>query len=248
MLEVKNIVKSYDGKIKAVNDISFNVKGGEIYGLIGSNGAGKSTSLKMISGILVPDFGSIKIDGKDIVLQSVEAKKLLAFVADEPNMFLNFRAIEFFNFIADVYEVSAAKRKILIDEYVSTFNLSDALYKKINSFSHGMRQKVFIIAALLHEPKLWILDEPLTGLDPQSVYNLKTIMKKYVEAGNSVLFSSHVLDVVEKICDRIGIIHKGNLVFEGSLLEFKNSAEENKSLEQIFMNIVDNSQNLTFKS
>lgn len=238
MIYFKNVNKSYDGKSLSVKNLNLHIRKGEIFGLIGHNGAGKSTSLKMLTGILSVDQGTVHLDNHDLMKDTLEAKKKLGFVSDEPNAFLKFRGYEFLNFVMDVYEVPQEKREARLSNLLKKFELEEAIYEKIASYSHGMRQKLFLIASLLHEPKVWILDEPMVGLDPQAVYTLKQLMREHADKGNTVLFSSHVLDVVEKLCDRIGIMSKGELLFCGSLEEFKQSTNSNESLETSYLQMV----------
>lgn len=238
MIYFNGVQKSYDGKTLSVKDLNLHIKAGEIFGLIGHNGAGKSTTLKMLTGILQIDKGSIQVDGIDVANHTLEAKKKIGFVSDEPNAFLKFRGYEFLKFVMDVYEVPQEVRETRMNRLVKIFELEHAIYDKISSYSHGMRQKIFLIASLLHEPKVWILDEPMTGLDPQAVFEVKNLMRAHVAKGNSVLFSSHVLDVVEKLCDRIGIMSKGELLFSGTLEEFRAATDSNESLETSYLQLV----------
>lgn len=237
MIEVKNISKSYHKGIQVIKNISFNVNDGEIFGFLGPNGAGKTTTIKMIMGILDINEGDILVDGKSIKKYPIEAKKQMGFVSDNPDMFLKLRGIEYLNFVADIYEVSKEAREKAIEELAKEFDVYEVLNDKIQSYSHGMRQKIMIISVLLHNPKNWILDEPLTGLDPEAAFHLKNKMKEHAKAGNSVFFSTHILEVAEKLCDRIGIIHHGKLIFMGTYQEMKNQLEEDASLEELFMEI-----------
>lgn len=194
----------------------------------------------MITGILDIDEGNIFIDGKSIAKEPLEAKKMLGLVSDNPDVFLKLRGYEYLNFIADVYEVSTEDRINRINELAKKFEIIDVLNNKIESYSHGMRQKIVIVGSLLHEPQNWILDEPMTGLDPKSSFELKKIMKEYTKKNKTVFFSTHILDVAEKLCDRIGIIDKGKLLFVGTYEEMKKELKENKSLEELFMEIIKN--------
>ena len=241
MLEISNLTKTYRGNDKpAVNHISFNVKEGEIFGFIGPNGAGKSTTIKCICGILGFDGGHIMLDGKDI--KQLDSKKQIGYVSDNHVLFENLTGLEFINFMCDVYEVDSSLRAERLDKYLALFNLADKIKSPIKSYSHGMKQKINIIGALIHEPKLWVLDEPLTGLDPTSAYELKKLMREHANKGNIVFFSSHVLDVVEKVCDKVGIIDDGNLVMTSSGEDVRRS--KNPSLEDLFIKITSNdSQN-----
>ena len=239
MIELRNVSKSYKRGEKVVEDINLTINKGEIFGFIGPNGAGKTTTIKMITGILKQDKGTILLDGKDIVENPVEAKKMFGFVPDSPDMFLKLTGIEYLNFIADIYEVSEKKRNIMIETLCKEFGIYEFLNNKIKSYSHGMRQKIVIIGALLHEPENLILDEPITGLDPISSFDLKEILKNYAEEGKTVFFSTHILEIAEKLCDRVGIINKGRLIFVGTLEELKNLMKKDSSLEELFMEIVD---------
>lgn len=233
MLQVKNVTKVYTGGKKAVDNLSLEIKEGEIFGFIGPNGAGKTTTLKMITGIIAPSSGEVTIGGHSITGDPVTAKKQFAFVPDHPEIYDAVKGIDYLNFIADMYEVSKADRKSRIERYTKLFQIDDALTQSVNSYSHGMRQKLLICGALLPNPKLFILDEPHVGLDPQSSKVLKDLMKEHCEAGGTVLFSSHVLEVVENLCDRVAIIHKGQLISCATLDEIKQ--DRTVSLEDIFL-------------
>lgn len=237
MIEIKNISKSYKKGQKVIKDINLNIKDGEIFGFLGPNGAGKTTTIKMMTGILDIDEGDILIDGNSITKSPIEAKKKIGFVSDNPDMFLKLKGIEYLNFIADIYEVTKELREKRIKELTKEFGIYEVLNDKIQSYSHGMRQKIIMVSVLLHNPKNWILDEPLTGLDPEAAFHLKNKMKEHAEAGNSVFFSTHILEIAEKLCDRIGIIHHGKLIFVGTYEEMKKELKENASLEELFMEI-----------
>ena len=234
MIEIKNVSKSYKSGKKVVNNLNLKIENGEIFGFIGLNGAGKTTTIKMITGILNLDEGNILVDGIDIAKDPVKAKMNLGLVPDSPDMFLNFKGIEYLNFIADVYEVPTEIRIKLIDMYSKRFEMEKELDTKIEKYSHGMRQKIVIIANLLHSPKNLILDEPITGLDPKSSF----VLREYANNGNTVFFSTHILEIAERLCDRVGIINEGNIIFTGTMNELKNKFGENKTLEEIFINIV----------
>ena len=240
MIKIENVTKSYIRGKKSVDNINLEIKDGEIFGFLGPNGAGKSTTIKMITGVLDIDEGDILINNKSIKREPIEAKMNFGYVPDSPDMFLKLKGIQYLNFIADMYDVSLEERTKIIEELTQLFEINDVLHDKIQSYSHGMRQKLIIIGSLLHKPKNWIIDEPMTGLDPKSTYELKLIMKKISEQNNTVFFSTHILDVAEKLCDRIGIIDKGKLLFVGSLEEMRKELKENKSLEELFMEIVKN--------
>lgn len=239
MIEIKNVSKSYKKGKKVIDRINFEVKDGEIFGFLGPNGSGKTTTIKMITGILDIDEGDIIIDDKSIMENPLEAKRKIGYVSDNPDMFLKLKGIEFLNFIADVYEVPEDMRVKKIESLAKEFDIYDVLNDKIESYSHGMRQKIVIVSVLLHNPKNWILDEPLTGLDPKSSYNLKNKMREHANQNNAVFFSTHILEIAEKICDRIGIINNGKLLFVGTLDEMRKALKEDASLEDLFMEITE---------
>ena len=238
MIEIKNVSKSYIRGQKVIDNINLEIKDGEILGFIGPNGAGKTTIIKMMTGILDIDEGDILIDGKSIKEQPYEAKKEIGLIPDSPDMFLNLKGIQYLNFMADIYRVSEEDRKKIIKDLSKTFEIKDALNEKIESYSHGMRQKIVIIGTLLHSPKNWILDEPITGLDPKAIYDLKIMMREYAKKGNVVFFSTHILEVAENLCDRVVIINKGKIIFIGKIEELKQKMKENNSLEELFMEII----------
>lgn len=240
MIEIKNVSKSYKKNINVIDDISLKVHDGEIFGFLGPNGAGKTTTIKMMTGILGIDNGDIYIDGKSITKDSIEAKKRFGFVPDNPDMFLKLKGIEYLNFMADIYEISEKDRLSKINELSKLFEMENALNNKIQSYSHGMRQKIVIIGTLLHEPQNLILDEPMTGLDPKASYDLKKIMKYYTQKNKTVFFSTHILEVAEKLCDRLAIINKGKIIFIGTYDDMKNELKNNASLEDLFMEITEN--------
>ncbi|EJQ53724.1 MULTISPECIES: ABC transporter ATP-binding protein [Bacillus] len=240
MIEITNVSKSYNGSTYAVKDLSLSVPSGEIFGFLGPNGAGKSTTIKMITGIHGVDKGTITINGKDIMKNPMEAKKTFGYVPDSPDMFLRLKGIEYLNFMADMYEVPKEVRQERIESLAKKFDLYNALSDQIQSYSHGMRQKIVIIGVLVHEPDVWILDEPLTGLDPKSAYILKEMMREHADKGKIVFFSTHVLEVAEKICDRVAIINKGNLQFKGNLNEMRDHFKSNESLEKMFLEMTGN--------
>ena len=240
MIEIKNISKEYRKNKKVINDINLEIKDGEIFGFLGPNGAGKTTTIKMITWIIEIDKGDILIDGKSIKKEPIEAKKHIGLVPDNPDVFLKLKGIEYLNFMADIYEVSTQDRVKRIKELSEKFEINNVLNNKIESYSHGMRQKLIIIGVLLHNPKNWILDEPMTGLDPKSSFELKNMMREHANQKNTVFFSTHILDVAERLCDRIGIIDKGKLLFVGTYEDLKKELKENKSLEELFMEIVEN--------
>lgn len=240
MIELKNVCKKYKKTDKVIDNLNLEIKDGEIFGFLGPNGAGKTTTIKMITGILEFDDGEILIDGKSIIKEPIEAKKLIGLVPDSPDIFLKLKGIEYLNFIADIYEIPTEERKNRIKDLGEKFGILDVLNQKIETYSHGMRQKLIIISTLLHEPKNWILDEPMTGLDPKSSFLLKNIMKEYAQKNKTVFFSTHILEVAERLCDRVGIIDKGKLLFVGTYEGLKQELKENKSLEELFMEIIEN--------
>ena len=240
MIQIENVSKSYIKGKNLIEGMNLKIENGEIFGFLGPNGAGKTTTIKMITGILDIDSGDIKINGNSIKEKPIEAKKLFSFVPDSPDMFLRLKGIEYLNFMADIYEVSKEDRQKIIEELAKVFEIEHALNEKMQSYSHGMRQKIVIIASLISNPKNWIIDEPMTGLDPKSAFELKNIMRKKAEKGDTIFFSTHILEVAEKLCDRIGIINHGKLVFVGTYEEIKKELDKNKSLEELYMEITNN--------
>ncbi len=236
MIELKNINKSYDGKKNAVDELNITIEPGQIVGFIGPNGAGKTTTLRMLTGLLTPDSGSVTINGIDIATNPIKAKQQFGFVSDDPNAFLKLKGLEYLNFIADIYGVNSEDRLERIQRYTKLLDIDHALNNKINSYSHGMRQKIMVIAQLIHNPNLLILDEPLTGLDPQSSFALKELMKDRAKDNKSVFFSTHVLEVAEKLCDQIIIINHGKVLYTGTLSDLK-SQYNDLSLEEIFLEV-----------
>lgn len=233
MIEIKNVTKTYNGEKKALDDISFTVNDGEIFAFIGHNGAGKTTTIKSIVGILDFEQGDILINGKSIKKQPIECKKEMAYVPDNPDLYENMKAIDFINFICDMYEVDKAERKERIEKYSKMFEMADSLNDEISSFSHGMKQKVALISALAHNPKILIMDEPFVGLDPKAVFDMKEIMKQMCKEGKTIFFSTHILEVAEKLCSRVAIIKQGKIVKVGKMSEIKGD----ESLEQVFLEL-----------
>lgn len=240
MIELINVNKSYNGKIKAVDDISLTINDGEIFGFLGPNGAGKTTTIKMITGILKADSGDIKLNGVNISKNPLEAKRQFGFVPDNPDMFLKLKGMEYLNFMGDIYNVNREERLKKIDYLGEKFEIKDALSDQIQSYSHGMRQKIVLMGALLHDPSIWILDEPMTGLDPKASYILKEMMRNHADNGKAVFFSTHILEVAEKICDRIAVINKGKILFCGTIEEMKEHFKGSESLENMFLRMTEN--------
>ena len=240
MLELKNVTKSYNkNTVKAVDSLTMTVNNGEIFGFLGPNGAGKTTSIRMLTGILQPDEGELLLDGISIKERPIAAKRTFAFVPDNPETFSRLKAIEYLDFISDVYKVPADQKKQRIETYCSKFGLLENLNSRISSFSHGMKQKLFLIASLITDPNNWILDEPMVGLDPEAAFTIKEIMRERAAAGKTVFFSTHVMEVAEKLCDRVGIIKKGKIVFIGTIEELQQQhGTAGQSLEDIFLKLV----------
>ena len=240
MIEIKNVSKSYKKGKKVIDNINIEIRDGEIFGFLGPNGAGKTTTIKMITGILDIDEGDILIDGNSIKTNPLEAKKRLGLVPDNPDIFIKLKGIEYLNFIADIYKISEEERIEKIKNLSKQFEMENVLNNKIQSYSHGMRQKIVIMGTLLHDPQNLILDEPMTGLDPRSSFDLKRIMREHTKQNKSVFFSTHILEVAERLCDRVGIINRGKLVFIGTYEEMKREFNKKASLEELFMEITDN--------
>ncbi len=239
MIEFIDVNKSYNGKMKAVDELNLTINEGEIFGFIGPNGAGKTTTIKMLTGILNPDKGSIKINGINISEKPLEAKKQFGFVPDSPDMFLRLKGLEYLNFMGDIYEVPKEIRKEKIKNLALRFEMEAALTDQIQSYSHGMRQKIIIMGALLNNPAVWILDEPMTGLDPKASFILKEMMREHAENGNTVFFSTHVLEVAEKLCDRVAVINKGKILFCGTIEKMREDFKSKESLEEMFLEMVE---------
>ena len=233
MIEIKNVSKTYNGKKKVLKNISFKIEGGEIFAFIGHNGAGKTTMIKCIMGILDFEEGDILVDNKSIKEEPLECKRIMAYVADNPDLYENMKAIDFINFICDMYEVSEDIRRENTLKYAKMFEIEDKLNDDISSFSHGMKQKIALIAALAHNPKVLIMDEPFVGLDPKAVYDMKEIMRNMAKDGKTIFFSTHILDVAEKLCDRVAIIKNGSIVKVGNMKDIKGD----ESLEQVFLEL-----------
>jgi len=237
MLEIKNVSKTYNKETKACNQINLTIEPGDIYGFIGHNGAGKTTLLKSISGIINFDEGDITIFGHSITKEPLEAKKLIAYIPDNPDIYESLSGLEYLDFIADVFNVPLDKRQMLIDKYAEMFEIKDVLHNPISSYSHGMKQKIVIMSALIHEPKAMLLDEPFVGLDPKASFLLKEVFKELCQKGSLIFFSTHVLEVAEKLCNKVAIIKNGSIVANGETED----VIKNESLEQIFMELLNES-------
>ena len=233
MIEIKNVSKSYNGKTNALDNVSFKVPNGKIFAFIGHIGAGKATLIKMIMGILDFDEGDILVEGKSIKENPIECKKVMAYLPDNPDLYENMKAIDYINFVCDMYDVSSEIREKNILKYSRLLEMDKNLNDEISSFSHGMKQKIALISALCHEPKILVMDEPFVGLDPKAVFDMKKIMKDMVNEGKIVFYSTHILDVAEKLCDEVAIIKKGKLIKCGTMKEIKGD----ESLEEVFLEL-----------
>ena len=234
MVEIKGLCKSYDNK-RVVDNLDLTINDGEIYGFIGHNGAGKTTTIKCLIGILSFEKGEILIDGLSIRDKSIECKRKIAYIPDNPDLYNYMSGIDYLNFIGDVFNVANEERVKRIDKYAGIFELTDSLANPISSYSHGMRQKLAIIAAWLHEPDLIVMDEPFVGLDPKASHDLKMMMREFCDRGGSIFFSTHVLEVAEKLCDKVAIIKQGQLIKSGTMEEVKGDS----SLESVFLELED---------
>ena len=234
MVEIKGLCKSYDNK-RVVDNLDLTINDGEIYGFIGHNGAGKTTTIKCLIGILSFEKGEILIDGLSIRDKPIECKRKIAYIPDNPDLYNYMSGIDYLNFIGDVFNVANEKRVKRIDKYAGIFELTDSLANPISSYSHGMRQKLAIIAAWLHEPDLIVMDEPFVGLDPKASHDLKMMMRQFCDRGGSIFFSTHVLEVAEKLCDKVAIIKQGQLIKSGTMEEVKGDS----SLESVFLELED---------
>ena len=232
MLNIAHLTKRY-GEKAAVDDLSLHIQPGEIYGFIGHNGAGKTTTLKSIAGILQFDEGEITIDGKSIKDEPVACKRVLAYIPDNPDLYDYMSGIKYLNFIADIFGISAAERQEKIRKYADVFELTGDLAQPVSAYSHGMKQKLAVISALIHSPKLIVMDEPFVGLDPKASHLLKEMMREHCDAGGAIFFSTHVLEVAEKLCDKVAIIKQGRLIKSGTMEEVKGD----ESLEEVFLEL-----------
>ena len=233
MLEIKHFTKSYKGGTKAVDDLSLTVEDGDIYGFIGHNGAGKTTTIKAVVGILEFDSGEIEIDGMSIREKPLECKRLTAYIPDNPDLYDNMTGIQFLNFIGDIFAIPKPEREASVKKYADLFEITANLGDLISSYSHGMKQKLAIISALIHKPKLLVLDEPFVGLDPKAAHTVKQLMHEMCENGSAIFFSTHVLEVAEKLCNKIAIIKGGKLIRSGTMEEVKGD----DSLEEVFLEL-----------
>ena len=240
MVSLKNLSKNYANDfVLAVDDLSLEVRRGEIFGFIGPNGAGKTTTIKMMTGILRPSSGSVTINGIDMLSEPVAAKTAIGYVPDTHNAFDRLTGLEYLNFIGDIYGVSAKERRERAEKYLSMFEILGAANELIRTYSHGMRQKLMLTGALIHQPPLWLLDEPMVGLDPKSALSLKDEMRAHCREGNTVFFSTHVLEVAERLCDRIGIISGGKLIAVGTMEELRQRGSGDSTLEQLFFKLTE---------
>lgn len=233
MIEIKSVSKTYNDSKQALDKATFKVNDGEIFAFIGHNGAGKTTMIKSIMGIIDFDSGEILINNKNIKKDPINCKLEMAYVPDNPDLYENMKAIDFINFVCDMYEIPELERKNNIEKYAKLFEIEDKLQDDISSFSHGMKQKVALIAALSHNPKILIMDEPFVGLDPKAVFDMKKIMTNMAKEGKTIFFSTHILDVAEKLCDRVAIIKNGKIIKTGTMKEIKGD----ESLEQVFLEL-----------
>lgn len=236
MLRIENLSKTYKGSKKAVDGLSLRIQKGDIYGFIGHNGAGKTTTIKCVTGILDFDEGEIYIDGKSIKDDPIGCKRIMAYIPDNPDLYENMTGIQYLNFISDIFGLSKEVRERNIEKYSDAFELTKNLGDLISSYSHGMKQKLAIISALIHEPKLLILDEPFVGLDPKASHTLKEFMREMCQKGSAIFFSTHVLEVAEKLCNKIAIIKSGKLIASGETEKVKGDS----SLEQLFLEVTEN--------
>lgn len=238
MIEFRNVCKNFGRDKKAVDNLNMTVNGGEIFGFLGPNGAGKTTTIKMLTGILKPDSGKIMVDGA--AAGSLSAKQKIGYVPDSPDMLLKLTGTEYLNFMADIYEVPPQLYRERVEKLCAELEMSDALGDRLAGYSHGMRQKIVLIGALLNDPDVWILDEPMTGLDPKASYTLKQMMRAHAGAGKTVFFSTHILEVAEELCDKVAIISHGKTMFSGTVAGLKEQFKKEGSLEKIFLEITEN--------
>lgn len=236
LIETRNLFKRYGEKI-AVNDVSLEVRGGEVFGFLGPNGAGKTTTIKMIVGLLKPTSGSVRVAGYDVQTQPLQAKAASGYVPDSPNLYLKLSGRELLRFVGDLYEIQRTTVDGRIDELLRLFDLTEAQDDLIDSYSHGMKQKIALAAALIHDPRVLVLDEPTVGLDPKSARLIKDMLRQLADRGSAVFLSTHILEIAERMCDRIGIIDKGRLVAVGTMDELRALGKGERSLEDIFLSL-----------
>lgn len=242
MIDFQHVVKQYGkSSIRALDDLSLHVGKGKVFGFIGPNGAGKTTTIRLLTGILAPSSGEVTVGGISMRQHPLEAKRLIGFVPDSHALYDRLTGMQYLNFMADVYGVGEVERKAHNEKYLALFELEDAIGEQIKSYSRGMKQKLTIIGALIHQPPVWVLDEPMVGLDPRAAHTLKEEMRRHCEKGNTVFFSTHVLEVAEKLCDEIAIIDKGRLVAQGTLEELR-SGEKGATLEQLFLELTESEE------
>jgi ABC-2 type transport system ATP-binding protein len=240
MIELRNVSKSYNrGQVKAVDSLTLTVPPGEIFGFLGPNGAGKTTTIKMIVGLLRPDAGTIAVAGFDVQEEPLRSKSVTTFVPDTPAVYDRLTGLEYLNFIGDVYGVPKRERLERIEKWLATFDLASAVANPIQSYSHGMKQKIVLIAALLPAPRVMVLDEPMVGLDARAAHHMKEMMREHCDGGGTLFFSTHIMEVAEKLCDRIGIIHKGRLIACGTMDELRALDRKEQSLEHIFLELTE---------
>lgn len=236
MLEIKNLTKTYPGGKTAVRDLSLTVENGDLFAFIGQNGAGKTTTIKSAVGLIPFESGEIHVNGISVKDDPIACKRVIAYLPDNPDLYESLTGIAYLNFVADIFRVSESLRQERIQKYAQLLEISGNLNDMISSYSHGMKQKLAIVSAFVHEPKLLILDEPFVGLDPKASFTLKSLMKEFCEQGNAIFFSTHVLEVAEKLCTKVGIIKNGDLIACGTMDEIRG----NQSLEQVFLELTEN--------
>lgn len=235
MLKIEHLTKTYPGGKVGVQDLTLEVKPGEIYGFIGHNGAGKTTTIKAVVGLHKFEQGTVTIDGVSVIDDPLRAKSITAYIPDNPELYDNLTGMQFLNFVADIFKVPKSERKGRIEKYADELEIRSALNNQVASYSHGMKQKLAIIAAFIHEPKLLVMDEPFVGLDPKAAFSVKQMMREFCDKGNAIFFSTHVLEVAEKLCDKIAIIKGGRLIASGTMEEVKGDS----SLEEVFLEVTE---------
>lgn len=247
MISIEHVSKKYQD-FKAVDDINVNIKDGSVVALIGPNGAGKTTTISMIIGLIDMTEGNIIVNGNSVKQDLLDIKKQIGYVSDDQNKFLSLKAIEYLNFVADMYRVTKEERNRQILSLSERFNIYNDLNTRMDKFSKGMKQKIMIIASLIHSPKIWILDEPFTGLDPKTSYELKTLMKEYAGKGNIVILSSHILEIIENLCDEVILINKGKTLYCGDIKELKSKFNGGSTLEEIYMEVFEDERIISFSN